>query len=336
MRYLIFFIFFVFLLTTPAEASLIPCEGPDCNTCHVAQMGNSVVQLLMSFFFILFVILTAISGFKITTAGGSAGARTDAKKRYVNMFTGLIIVLIAWILVDTIMRGLLVGEEGKEGIIQGYGPWSRVECTEQVDPTVVVWAGDPENKFADSDVEKVESCNGTDCAAAKDECTNGTKPEVTEHTSGNKEVNCWNIKPTTSSSKLGNPSHCTGSSCSKMNLPCKAGCSISPDLKDKMEAFHQQAGVNGARVTEAMPPTRVHKSPCHRNGTCIDYSKAGGMTPSEVKRVIDAAHNNGLRPVYEVRTQAQKNEVVRAGVSPSDVKVLGSWISAPHFSVYGY
>jgi hypothetical protein len=99
--------------------------------------------------------------------------------------------------------------------------------------------------------------------------------------------------------------------------------------------MHNAAGVSGARVTEAMPPSRQHKSACHNNGTCVDYSKSGGMSASEVSRVVAAASANGLRAIYEVHTQAQKDALTQGGVPAGNVKVLGDWISAPHFSIYG-
>ena len=130
---------------------------------------------------------------------------------------------------------------------------------------------------------------------------------------------------------------CTGGTCVPLTIPCDAkGCNISPDMVKRLEGMHNQAKVAGARVTEAMPPSRAHKSSCHYNGTCIDYSKSGGMNGAEVKRVVDAAFANGLRPVYEVKTQAQKDALVSAGVPAANIKVLGDWISAPHFSIYGY
>ncbi len=121
---------------------------------------------------------------------------------------------------------------------------------------------------------------------------------------------------------------------------CKsaASCSVSPSISANVTDFHQAvlaSGVTGARITESMPPTRSHKAPCHNNGTCFDYSKAGGMTPTEVLSVIRAAEANGLRPVYEVRTQSQKDTLVQGGVPSDNVIVLGTWISAPHFSIYG-
>ena len=134
------------------------------------------------------------------------------------------------------------------------------------------------------------------------------------------------------------PTTCSGSECAPLGIPCKVAtsCSISPDLVDNFQAMHAAAGVPGAWVSEGMPPTRVHKSKCHTEGTCIDYSKPGGMTSAEVVSVINAATANGLRPVYEVQTTAQKNALVEAGAPAGSIAVLGNWISAPHFSIYGY
>ena len=109
------------------------------------------------------------------------------------------------------------------------------------------------------------------------------------------------------------------------------------------QAMHAAAGVAGARVTEAMPPTRTHQNTCHTNGTCIDYSKQGGMTGAEVAAVATAAQANGLRPVYEVGSQAEANNLIAAGAPTSVVVVLPPrlvngvmtpQISAPHFSIY--
>ncbi len=148
-----------------------------------------------------------------------------------------------------------------------------------------------------------------------------------------------NASTTATSTALGpRPTGCTGGTCVPLGIPCSnsSSCSISPDLAARLQAFHAAAGVSGARVTEAMPPTRTHRSPCHNNGTCIDYSKAGGMTASEVVSVINAATANGLRPVYEVRTAAERNSLISAGAPAGSIVVLGNWISASHFSIYGY
>lgn len=272
-----------------APGGLVSCNGWECGACDVIKMVNKLIIWLFGIIFLLFAGLMAIAGFGLVTSGGNQSALEAAKSKFTNAIIGIIIMMAAWLIVDTIMKGLLKNEDGS---IDGWGPWSEIECKSYVQPGQ--WTGDPEAPVPP-----------------------GGSP----------------VTPLPGPA----PTACSGASCAPLGIPCKAGvgCSISPDLVDNFQAFHAAAGVDGARVTEGMPPTRVHKSACHQQGTCIDYGKSGGMTPAEVVKVIDAAKANGLRPVYEVKTQAEKDAIVAGGASANDVKVLGDWISAPHFSIYG-
>lgn len=265
------------------SSNLVPCDGVDCSLCSLVQMVNTIILWLFGIIFLIFAVIMFIAGWGLITSGGNQVALNDAKTKFQNALIGLLIVMAAWLLIDSIMKGLL----GGAGEIDGK-PWSQVQCQTQIDAKK--WIGDPD-----------------------------TDPDV---------VPLAGPKPAT----------CGGATCQALDQSiCKSAssCSISPDLAAKISAFHAAAGVGGARVTEAMPPTRDHKSPCHTNGTCIDYSKSGGMTPDEVLRTINAAKSNGLRPVYEVQTKTQMDNLVKNGVPADSVKVLGSWISAPHFSIYG-
>ena len=132
------------------------------------------------------------------------------------------------------------------------------------------------------------------------------------------------------------PAGCSGSGCVSLSpVPCKAGCSVSASIADRIKNMHAAAGVSGARITEAMPPSSTsHACTCHDNGTCVDYAKSGGMTAAEVKRVIAAANANNLRPVYEIKTQTEYNSLVNQGVPKSNLLVLAR-VTGPHFSLYG-
>jgi len=325
----------------------VPCSGTDCSACHFVAMTNTIIKWLIGAFFLLFAVLAVMAGFELVTSGGNDQAKTSAKSKFSNAFIGLIIVLAAFILVDTLMRSLLTNPDD---IYTGYGPWSEIKCGTQSgsDSALSLWAGDPSGTRANANVVSTTACSpaagggNTDCAAAIAACTAlGLEPDVDSTSDpANHQVNCWNLGSATPPAPLpGTPvAGCSGSSCVPLGaVPCSnpASCSISADLQPKLLAMHNAAGVAGARVTEAMPPTRVHKSACHQNGTCVDYSVSGGMAPADVVKVINAATANGLRPVYEVKTQAQKDAVVAAGAPADSVKVLGSWISAPHFSIYG-
>lgn len=272
----------------------VPCSGTDCSACDLVKLGNSIIKWLISIVSLLFAVIMIVAGFRLVTSGGNQSARDGAKSMFTNALIGFIIILAAWLLVDTLMRALL----GDSGELRGYGPWNEIECWQQREATIVQYSED------ELLVRGIEPGSDED-------------PGVTSRGSGS----------------IG----CLGGTCvSLAPTPCsnQNSCKIAPDLTSRINRMHTQAAVNGARVTEAMPPTRTHKASCHQNGTCIDYSKSGGMSPTEVQKVIVAARANGLRPVYEVKTQAQKNTLVNGGVNASDIKVLGDWISGPHFSIY--
>ncbi len=112
----------VFLLpmTVSAQAGgLVPCSGPDCNTCHVVALANNVMNWLITFLAVVAVIGFVISGFQMVTSGGSEDGWKSAKTRFTNVVIGIVLVLASWLIVDTIMLGLT-----------GYGmdAWGTVEC----------------------------------------------------------------------------------------------------------------------------------------------------------------------------------------------------------------
>lgn len=120
-----------------AAVPFVPCSGLDCSACHFAQMGNTILKWLIGLLFVLFAVIAAVAGFGLVTSGGNEQARNDAKSKLTNAVIGIIIVLAAWLLVDTIMRALL---PGKTGEITGYGPWSEVKCQVQQTPETKVEA----------------------------------------------------------------------------------------------------------------------------------------------------------------------------------------------------
>ncbi len=130
----------VFFIPTPTHAqdlaSFAGCSGPDCSACNIVDLTNGLIQWLIGFLFILFAIIMAYAGFGLVTSGGNGHALDEAKGRFTNAVIGLIIVLAAWLIVDTIMRGL-VGRPNAEGMISTGGEvsgwlfWSEVRCAEQ-------------------------------------------------------------------------------------------------------------------------------------------------------------------------------------------------------------
>lgn len=112
----------------PASAALVPCTGLDCDACHLVSLGNEVLKWLIGLLFVVFAAIAVSAGVKLVTSGGNTQAVSDAKSKLTNAVIGIIIVLAAWLLVDTIMKGLLSSGTGQ---ITGYGLWSEIKCGSQ-------------------------------------------------------------------------------------------------------------------------------------------------------------------------------------------------------------
>lgn len=124
------------MLFLPVEASaqLVPaCEGTTCSACHLVDLANNLVTWLIGVITVLFAVLMAVAGFKLVTAGGNPSALQSAKGMFVNGLIGFLIVLSAWLLVDTVMRGLV----GSNGEVEGWGPWADIHCFSQTTPATV-------------------------------------------------------------------------------------------------------------------------------------------------------------------------------------------------------
>lgn len=336
---------------------LVTCSGTECDFCHLADMTNNVIRWLFGFLTLCAVLVFAIAGFKLVTSGGDTSAREWAKERLTYVVIGFLLMFAAWLIVDTILEGLT-----ESGGLEFWGSFDVTKCGEQrqllENPdapniviagddnlTTLVWPGDPQSAFYGSALVSTITCAATpagnvNCGAIEAACrADGNVPTVDTTNPTNYKVNCFSPANTGAAPQPvagSGSSGCGGTTCVPITIPCSArGCTIAPDMVSRLERMHTAAAVSGARVTEGMPPSRPHQNPCHTNGSCVDYSKQGGMTADEVTRVINAAAANGLRAVYEVETNAQKNALVRDGVPAGSVAVLGSWITAPHFSIYG-
>lgn len=158
MKYLIFILSLLVLPTVTLAAdtslaSLAGCTGTDCSACNAVGMANGLIKWLIGMLFLVFAIVAAIAGFGLVTSGGNHHALDEAKNKFINAFVGLLIVLSAWLIVDTIMRGLVgssdnPGQVGaswsSEGEVTGWLFWSEVSCFKQADTVESEWQNQDE------------------------------------------------------------------------------------------------------------------------------------------------------------------------------------------------
>lgn len=119
------FIFLTFTIPTFTLAEqLVPCEGLDCNFCHIVQIVNNIVQWVMMVSTLIVVLVLAVAGWRLITSGGDASAYEGAKKLFYNAVIGVVILLAAWTMIDTMVK-ILMKEEYQP---IAFGPWNSLEC----------------------------------------------------------------------------------------------------------------------------------------------------------------------------------------------------------------
>ena len=119
------------------EYGLVPCGSPGqepCTTNHVVAFANNLITWLISILGVIAVIALIITGFKLVTSAGNPGAWADAKEMFTNIVIGIIIILAAWLVVDTILKGLT-----NEGLNERTDDLQVEEPVEPVDRGPVNW-----------------------------------------------------------------------------------------------------------------------------------------------------------------------------------------------------
>ena len=151
---------------------LIPCgqtAANACNSCHVVILANTIIKWLIGITFMIFAGMAVYAGVKLVMSGGNSHAKEDAKQMFTNVFIGLMIILGAWLMVDTLLRFVL--KNGETGNIDGYGPWSQVKCVSETESKTTKMTID-ESEFEPADPSDTTTYSGAPTAGgAGNNCT---------------------------------------------------------------------------------------------------------------------------------------------------------------------
>lgn len=133
---------FIFLSTASSFAAestfwgqIVPRCGTtgECNICDLALLAQNVMNALIVFSVIVAAGLFAWAGVLMITAQDNQGQRDKAKGVLWNVVIGLVVLLGAWLFIDTLMKTFLKDPNGNIGSL---GPWNKVLCKAGFTPTV--------------------------------------------------------------------------------------------------------------------------------------------------------------------------------------------------------
>lgn len=124
---------FLFLLTSPlvSAAGLVQCDetatstanGSFCGLCTLFSTIKEVYDKVVELTLILAVAYVLWGGYEIMVSGANPALYTSGKKRILNAFLGICIVLAAWFIVNAFIVGLTGGAGGAYGT-----PWRTLQC----------------------------------------------------------------------------------------------------------------------------------------------------------------------------------------------------------------
>lgn len=123
----LFIIFGIFVVVSPVlAAGLVPCEGPDCQACHIVQLGQKTITWFISLAAGITALVFAIGGLKMVMAGGDTGSVSSARQMMTNAVVGFVILLASFLIIDTALK-LFTGNK--------LGPWNTIQCVAQPERT---------------------------------------------------------------------------------------------------------------------------------------------------------------------------------------------------------
>lgn len=112
------------ILPFAVSAQLVTCLGPECQACHLVGTAQNIINFLISVSAVIGAMLFGWAGILMVTAGGKEAKITQARNIFTNVIIGLIIMLAAWLAIDTVMK-LLANQD-----LSQIGGWNKIECVE--------------------------------------------------------------------------------------------------------------------------------------------------------------------------------------------------------------
>ncbi len=93
-------------IATYAAGGLVPCDGADCHFGSILTLVHNGVNFLILLILPICAIVIAYAGFLFLTSGGSTETLTKAKGVFIKAVIGIILILAAWLIVNTILATL--------------------------------------------------------------------------------------------------------------------------------------------------------------------------------------------------------------------------------------
>ncbi len=168
-----------------AAPPLVPCgnQGQDpCQACHLVSLAKNILNFGVYMTVFIAAIMFSWAGFYYFTSAGNEENIQKAHTIFKNVFIGMLFVLLAWVIVDTIMKTLF----SESSLGQRYGPWYQIRCV----PTPTKSQSQTTGGITASPASNVKKCSGsgTDPSCIYEESLNVPSSSVKSQTEVRSEL----------------------------------------------------------------------------------------------------------------------------------------------------
>ncbi len=127
-------ILFFFLTVNAASAALVPCgpggSGAMCTFCNFFKLFQNVYNFVLGIAASLAVAFMVWGGIKMLVAGANPPLYQSGLKTIRTALVGFVIILAAWLIIDTTIKILMGASLGGGPAVlgPGLGPWNSINC----------------------------------------------------------------------------------------------------------------------------------------------------------------------------------------------------------------
>jgi len=108
-------------------APIVPCGTsitPDCKLCHLWLLASNIINFIVFTLVIPIAILLFVgAGVLFLVSGGNENRIVLAKSIFTNTIIGTMIIFLAWLIVDTLLKSI-VGSQGTNEATQIIWAWN--------------------------------------------------------------------------------------------------------------------------------------------------------------------------------------------------------------------
>lgn len=103
---LLFGMLSIALIPVVTTAQIVPCSGPDCNWNSLIELAERILDFIITISIIVAALMFAYAGWLFFSDSGNSSNVEQGKKIFAAVVIGLVIVLTAWLVVNTIIDTL--------------------------------------------------------------------------------------------------------------------------------------------------------------------------------------------------------------------------------------